>query len=329
MRKAAFFILLLLSFLGDKVVLAHPHPRFTLRGFDNNKIIIPDPDPYGEFKTITVPIKRAGSLIIVEAQLDTMVGNFVLDTGSPGLVLNETYFRDLGHITEKETGGINGAAHSFTTVIRNFAILDLHYDRITADVTDLSSIENSKGIKILGLLGTRLFAKLAITIDLFNNVLYIHKLDDKGDILPGERAFNQPDMKTPFKLLNDVIFIKGSIADNNMWLTFDTGAECNLLDYDNFKKTANKMRILHQSTLIGVGSEQYRNTYAVFDKLVIGNYLFTNNHILVTRLDQMGKAYNYTMDAVLGYDFFARGIFTINFVKKELEMYIYTYPDKK
>jgi len=30
----------------------------------------------------------------------------------------------------------------------------------------------------------------------------------------------------------------------------------------------------------------------------------------------------------LGHDFFSRGIFTINFVKKELEMYIYTYQDK-
>jgi hypothetical protein len=76
---------------------------------------------------------------------------------------------------------------------------------------------------------------------------------------------------------------------------------------------------------LGIGKEQYQNIFAVFDKMVIGNYVFTNNHILITRLDEMGRAYNYSMDAVLGHDFFSRGIFTINFVKKELEMYIYTY----
>jgi hypothetical protein len=325
MRKTGF-ILLMLFYCFQQLKAAVPH-RLHFRDI-HNKIINIDPEPYGDFKTITVPIKRAGNLIIVEAQLDTMEGNFVFDTGSPGLVLNETYFRNAGHITEKESGGINGASHSFTTVIRNLSILDLHYDRLTADVTDLSSIENSKGIKILGLLGTRLFAKLAITIDLFNNVLYIHKLDDKGEIAASERTFGQPDMKTPFKLLNNVIFIKGSIADNNMWLTFDTGAECNLLDYSNYKKLAKKFRILHQSSLIGVGDQQYQNTFAVFDKLVIGNYVFTNNHILITRLDNMGETYSYSMDAVLGYDFFTRGVFTINFVKKELEMYIYTYQDK-
>lgn len=326
MNKTGIFLaLLLICFCGNKALCDH-----RLRARDvTGKIISIDPDPYGEFKSITVPIKRAGSLIIIEAQLDTLIGNFILDTGAPGLVLNETYFRDSPPINEQEAGGVNGmATHSFTTIVHNFSILDLHYDRLTADVTDLSAIENSKGIKVLGLLGTRLFSKLAITIDLFNNVLYIHKLDDKGEIMESERVFNKPDMKTAFKLLNDVIFIKGSINDDELWFAFDTGAESNLLDYDNFKKLARRMRVISRSTINGIGGQGHENAYAVFDKLVIGNYLFKNNHILFTRLDQLGKAYNNTVDAILGHDFFARGIFTINFLKKEFEMYIYTYPEK-
>ena len=326
MPKTGLFVVMLLCCLcSKKAWCTH---RFRIRTGDN-KVINIDPDPYGDFKTITVPIKRAGNLVIIEAQLDTLIGNFILDTGAPGLVLNETYFRDAPHSGEKEAGGVNGqAAHVFTTIVHNLSILDLHYDRLTADVTDLSAIENSKGIKVLGLLGTRLFAKLAITVDLFNNVLYIHKLDEKDEIIPGERLFNKPDMKTSFKLLNDVIFIKGTVNDDEMWFAFDTGAESNLLDYDNFKKLAKKMRVISRSSVTGIGGKQYQNAYAVFDNLVIGNYLFKHNRILFTRLDDMGKAYNNTVDAILGYDFFARGIFTINFAKKEFEMYIYTYPDK-
>jgi len=328
MRKACLLLLLLFCFIWSSRALAND--RLVLNTTEpKGKILNIDPDPYGDFKTITVPIKRAGSLIIVEAQLDTLIGDFVLDTGCPGLVLNETYFRDARHIEDKESGGINGASHSFTTTVRNFSILDLHYDRITADVTDLSKIENSKGIKILGLLGTKLFSKVAITVDLFNSVLYIHKLDDKNEIIAGERVFSKPDMKTSFKLLNDVIFIKGSIEDENMWFAFDTGAESNLLDYDNFKKIAKRMRVLNQSALVGVGEQKGKSTYAVFDKLIIGNYVFQRNRVLITRLDELGTAYNYSMDAILGHDFFSRGIFTINFAKKELEMYIYNYTDKK
>jgi len=326
MHKGRLFLLMLILCSFGHKALCDSH--LIIRDTKSKPVII-DPDPYGDFKTVTIPIKRAGSLIIIEAQLDTMIGNFILDTGAPGLVLNETYFRDLPHNYEKETGGLNGSAHSFTTTVKNLALLDLHYDRLTADVTDLSAIENSKHIKVLGLLGTRLFAKLAITVDLFNNVLYIHKPDDKGEIMEGERVFSKPDMKTSFKLLDDVMFLRGSIDNNDLWFAFDTGAECNLLDYDNFKKLAHKMRVISRATIAGIGGPGHENAYAAFDNLVIGNYLFKNNHVMFTRLDAIGKAYNSTVDAILGNDFFARGIFTINFVKKEFEMYIYTYPDSK
>jgi len=324
MNKACHFLLLLSLCLCGTGALCDG--RLIIHSASGDKFI--DTDPYGDFQTVTVPIKRAGNLIIIEAQLDTLIGNFVLDTGAPGLVLNETYFRDAAHSDNKEVGGIGGKTHAFSTIVNNLSILDLHYDRLKADVTDLSGIENSKGIKILGLLGTRLFSKFAITVDLFNNVLYIHKLDDKGEIIPGERVFGHSDMKTSFKLLDDVIFIKGSVNDNDMWFAFDTGAECNLLDYDNFKKLARKMRVISHRTVTGIGGSQYESSFAFFDNLVIGNYLFKNNHVMFTRLDEVGKAYNSTVDAILGNDFFSRGIFTINFVKKDFEMYIYTYPDK-
>jgi len=66
--------------------------------FPHAVIIANDPAPYGDFETLIVPIKRAGNLIIVEAQIDTLEGNFVMDTGAPYLVLNATYFRDAPRI---------------------------------------------------------------------------------------------------------------------------------------------------------------------------------------------------------------------------------------
>jgi hypothetical protein len=45
--------------------------------------------------------------------------------------------------------------------------------------------------------------------------------------------------------------------------------------------------------------------------------------VIITNLEKMGKFYGHSVDGILGYDFFSRGIFSINFVKKEFEMYIY------
>jgi aspartyl protease len=285
-----------------------------------------DPEPYGDFNTLVVPIKRAGNLIIVEAQVDTVEGNFVLDTGAPYLVLNVTYFRNAPRINDQEAGGVSGESTSetFTTAVKNFSILDLHYPRLTADVTDLSAIENQRHIKILGLLGTRLFSKMAITVDLLHNELYIHKLDDHGNIPPGEQLFDHPQLKTSFKYLNDVIYLKAAINNNKpMWFAFDSGSEVNLLDHTHAKRMLPSMSVVNRLTLAGVGGSTFEVINARFDKLTIGDQVFPNNHILITSLEKMAHFYGQSVDGVLGYDFFVRGAFTINFVKEEFEMYIY------
>ncbi|MDB4918371.1 MAG: hypothetical protein JWQ54_354 [Mucilaginibacter sp.] len=284
----------------------------------------PDPEPYADFQTLVVPIKRAGNLVIVEAQVDSLEGNFVLDTGAPGLVLNETYFRDLPNIDDREAAGINGtSAGSFTTYVRNFKILDLQYSRVTAQVTDLSFIENGRHIKILGLLGTRLFSKFAITVDLFRNVLYIQKLDKSGNIPESEKIFHDRLLVSSFSFLNDVIFLKGTVNNYTLWFAFDTAAETNLLDYDRTKKMTASMQIIGHAKLTGVGGSSFEVLYTRFDQLTVADHTFTKNRALVANLEKMGKAYGHTVDGILGYDFFSRGIFTINFVKKEFEMYIY------
>lgn len=283
-----------------------------------------DPAPYGDFTTLVVPIKRAGNLIIVEAQVDTIEGNFVMDTGAPYLVLNSTYFRNAPHIADQQAGGINGeSAGTFTTMVRNFSILDLHYSRLTADVTDLSAIENGRGIKILGLLGTRLFSKFAVTVDMDNGLMYIQKVDGKGEIPLAERIFKDPYMISPLRITDDIIFIKGDVNSRKAWFVFDSGAETNLLDYSRMRKSLQTMQIVSRSKLTGVGGSIFEVLYARFNDLQLGGKSFANNHVLVTDLEKMGKAYDHTIDGILGYDFFSRGIFTINFVKSEFEMYIY------
>ena len=319
-------VYLLIFFLVFCCFSAAGSEKVTINGitFKNAKPD-PDPSPTGDFKTLVIPIKRAGNLILIEAQIDTLEGNFVLDTGAPYLVLNETYFRDLPHVAEQESAGINGVAgSSFTTYIRNFNILELHYPKLRADVTDLSSIENGKRIKILGLLGTGLFSDFAITVDLFRNTLYIQKLDENGNIPETEKVFHDRFMVSPFRMLNDVILMKGTVNDNALWFAFDSAAETSLLDYRRSKKLIPDMEVISRSKIMGIGGTSIELIYTRFDNLVVGDRKYMKNRILITNLEKMGNAYGYKIDGVLGYDFFVRGIFTINFVKKEFEMYIYS-----
>jgi hypothetical protein len=320
MRKLYFLVLFILCWHSGMAHKKHSPPHIHFK----NIICDPDPAPSADFKTLIVPIKKAGNLIIVEATVDSLEGNFVLDTGAPYLILNETYFRDSPRLSEQEAGGINGSsAGTFTTQVHNFNILDLQFSRLTADVTNLSSIENGRHIKILGLLGTRLFSKFAITVDLFKSVLYIQKLDKAGNVPESEVLFRDKMMSSPFRFMNDIIFLKGSVNTKTRWFAFDTGAETNLLDYDGSKKLIKDMEVISRSKVNGVGGTGFEVVYARFDELVVGDKKFLKNRVIITNLEKMGKFYGHSVDGILGYDFFSRGIFTINFVKKEFEMYIY------
>src|SRR5678815_210867 len=72
-----------------------------------------------------IPFNRVGNLIVVKAKADSVEGNFILDTGAPGLVLNITYFRDYPMVSHQDgeqrtiTGGTDGIQQ---TTIKEFSL---------------------------------------------------------------------------------------------------------------------------------------------------------------------------------------------------------------
>ncbi|MET0394431.1 MAG: hypothetical protein ABW019_14890, partial [Chitinophagaceae bacterium] len=75
-----------------------------------------------------IPFSRAGNLILIKAKADSTEGNFILDTGSPCLVLNLTYFRDYPHMQLAEEDG--GMAGTNARVLRT-TVGQLSFDAIT------------------------------------------------------------------------------------------------------------------------------------------------------------------------------------------------------
>lgn len=272
-------------------------------------------------KTYILPIKRIQNLIVIEATVDSVSGNFVFDTGASYLVLNQTYFRKYRSIGRVESGGVMGSTQAYRTFVPQFQLQQLNYNKIEADVADLSSIENSKKVKILGLLGIQLFKDYAVAIDLFKNQLYIFELDRKGMRSEEQNRFRNSYLKTNFSLTDHAILLDVRIADRNFRLAFDTGAEVNLLDYHLPRKVMKTLYPINRITLGGVGQDKIEALYARLDSMKIDTRTFMNNRFLVTNMQHMSKYYEENISGVLGYDFYSRGIFLINFVRKEFEMY--------
>lgn len=278
-----------------------------------------------DLKVLTIPIKRSQNLILLEGEIDGLTGNFILDTGAPYLVLNQTYFRDYLMIkSEKEVAGINGGTQAYQSRIKQLNLSGLQYEKISADIIDLSSIENSRQIKVLGLLGTQLFSRYAIFIDLQKNVLTVHLLDKKGDLLSPNAYYENPYLKMPFQYINHVIILNIGIANYRLNFAFDTAAETNVLNYKQPKAILKLLNPINRFNLTGIGGSEFEVLYARINEMQVDTRIFTGNRFLVTNLSKMGKAYGQNIDGMLGYDFYTRGAFAINFVKREFEMYMYS-----
>ncbi|MEO7984639.1 MAG: hypothetical protein ABI688_11200, partial [Bacteroidota bacterium] len=184
--------------------------------------------------TFIVPFSRAGNLILVQAKADTTEGNFVLDTGCPHLVLNLTYFRHYStHSNDEERNGITGAEFSASqTTVTAFSFGTARYYRLAADLANLGNIENSKGVKILGLIGMQLLDKFEMIIDYEKNLIYLHRVSRKQASTYKHAMLADTAAYTivPIAITDNRIMLQTVLEGKKIKLIIDSGAESNLLD---------------------------------------------------------------------------------------------------
>ncbi len=98
-----------------------------------------DPQVVGDWERLVLPLKRSGNLLLLEGRIDSIQGNFIIDTGAPHLVLNSTYFRNyaLGKQTSvtSVSGAVDAAQRGFISQL-NFG--ELQYNAVDADITGLT-----------------------------------------------------------------------------------------------------------------------------------------------------------------------------------------------
>ena len=276
-------------------------------------------EPLGDFQSITIPLKRAGRLFLIEAQVDGQIGNLVFDTGASGLVLNKTYFRK--YVTEEKQagGGITGGPDKMHRIkISRIDISGLYYKDLYADITDLGHIENRRGVKILGLFGLNMITSFEVIFDANNNELQLIRIDKNGLRLDKTKPTIKFDFTQSIETQHNIMTIKGKIGDKILNFCLDTGAESNVLSSTIPKKVMNTVQISRRSSLGGAGAATTEVLYGTMQEFEIGKHQFGNMETVVTSLDAMCESYGCNIDGMLGYDFWQKGIFQINFEKKEI-----------
>lgn len=298
-----------------------------------------DPDPLKKNKSIpierlfqhftagadscVIPFSRAGNLILIKVKADTTEGNFILDTGAPGLVLNITYFRDYPVTTDinEEQNNITGGV----SAVKKTQIGKLRFDcvttsAITADLVNLGHIENARGVRIFGLIGLSILRQFEMIIDYENSLLHLYRIPKKNapafksSLLKDETAYNT----VPIEIWYNKIVTRTIIAGKKLRLIIDTGAESNVLDSRLPDKVFENVEILRRIKLTGAGDKKVEALYGNLNNLSIGNQNTGSLPFIITNLEKTCLADHQCFDGILGFDFLSLHKIGFNFVNNKM-----------
>jgi Aspartyl protease len=318
-------ILISIAFATATKASAHPAARTDSVLSPAVSIVLLNIASVADSSTFIVPFSRAGNLILVQAKADTTEGNFILDTGCPHLVLNLTYFRNYPtHNNDEERNGITGAEFAASqTTVASFSFGAARYYSMQADLANLGNIENSKGVKILGLIGMELLNKFEMIIDYEKNLIYLHRISRKEassyrhEMLRDESAFNV----VPITITDSRIMIQTVLAGKKIKLIIDSGAETNLLDSRLPDKIFENVSITGRSILSGAGNTKIEVLRGDLKTLMIGTQAIESLPVLITNLEKTCFSYGGCVDGILGFDFLSLKKIGFNFVTNK--MYIW------
>ena len=278
--------------------------------------------------TIYIPFKLAGRLITVEAKVDTLQGNFVLDTGAERLLLNRRYF-----------GRPSRASASVSAVGNTGQVLDvdkhwidtLHWDNlffkhVQANIMDLSHIERKKHIGLIGIIGYNVFKDFEIFLDFQLMQIVLTRLDKKGQRIDSTAIWETPIDSIDFKLAKHFIVFKGRVGEASLKFGLDSGAELNLIDRRVRRKIFDQFEIVKRVRMLGAGQNTIEVVAGSLKDVYISQQHSDSMRTLITSLSAMNLNFGTRLDGVLGYEFLSTRRTLINYKRKKLYFFAYQRP---
>ncbi|WP_336518327.1 aspartyl protease family protein [Pollutibacter soli] len=270
-----------------------------------------------------IPFTLAGKLIVVQGRADTVQGNFILDTGAPDLVLNNTYFRNYivsTSNTEQEASITGIGEQSKRITVKQFQLGTLSYSKTYADVLSLGHLEDARGLKILGLLGISLFKDCELMIDFENRQIHLYRISKKE-----KETYIHPLLAThprvsvmPFELRENRILVDTKIGNKELQFVIDYAAESNVIDSRLPEKVLDSVRVTGRVLLTGTGSKKIEAATGDLSAITIGPMQFKKLPVIITNLENTCFGTLNCINGVLGHDFLSGYTLVFNFVTRKL-----------
>ncbi|RYZ20943.1 MAG: hypothetical protein EOO16_14860 [Chitinophagaceae bacterium] len=320
MTKARCSILLLVLLLcGASPAFAGSGPG---RGFPKKRwwpafFLAPDS------ATAVIPFNRVGNLILIEAQADTIKGNFIFDTGAAHVLLNQTYFRDypVSQQSDVEAAGVTGGgAPVQRTVLKDLGLGALRYRNQEVHLGNLGHLENAKGVRILGLLGMSLFQDCEVLVDYDHNLLYIHRMRRREALLYTAQVLKDAPgyQEYPIEIKEGFILVNTEVAGRKLQFVMDSGAESSVLDSRLPNAVFQQVQITRRVALNGAAGRKSEAFYGTLAQLSVGGQKLNGLPVLISSLEHTCFADMSCINGILSFDAFAPRRMGFNFVTRKM-----------
>ncbi len=261
-----------------------------------------------------IPFQFAGGMVIVKASVNGEMGNFILDTGAPGIVLNAQN-EDIQSATNASSVG--GGMLVGEVVVQNFQLGFIKLDKAQGHMLDVHHLEAACGMDLMGLIGFDVLRNYELLFDFPNSKISAFKSGTGKDFLG-----HAPKLTFSFTLCGHVPVIVAKVGNKRVFLGLDSGAEVNLLDAKYFDKITSSHLSNIQTELL-TGLDKMTNTVVAADvsSTRIKNETLPEMRFVFADLSHLQHQFNIPLDGLLGIPFFKERVISIDYKQKEISIW--------
>ncbi|WP_179346533.1 hypothetical protein [Winogradskyella ursingii] len=272
--------------------------------------------------TTRIPFKVVDQLIVVEAELLDKIGNFIVDTGSETLLLNSVHFKAPRKYLDrgKEKNGVHQTIKDVKEkYLKALNIKDINLAKLNADILDLSHIEKTKKINLLGIIGYSILKDFEVFIDMHLRQITLTKTDKYGERLSQKVYAETITDSVEFKLKRHTIILNAYVENKPVQFGLDTAAEYNQLNKNIDSEILKYFYPGNPLKLTGASGKQKQVLAGKLFRVKLNDSIyFGPMKTVLTNLKQMNNAFGTHLDGILGFEFFAQKRTIINYKKRIL-----------
>ncbi len=266
-----------------------------------------------------VVFELAGRLIIVTAEIEGVRGNFLVDSGATGFLLNGPRLAGLharATPTVRTMHGANGPMENTNEVIAtNFKWQDIELATIKAVVSDLSHLEQNIGTELIGVIGSNFLRQFTILFDYEQRRLTLFSVDPKG------QWDSPPDRTVDLEIIGHIPVLTARVGQYHLLLGIDSAAEGAML----FRKWEDRLRDQYETTgretLNGADLHSRETETIALSSFSVNGAAYKGHKFVLADLQ---FDHDLIIDGLLGYEFLSSQRTAINFRAKKL----YLWPEE-